>query len=96
MRKLLERLRPADMRAANANNDKIINEAKNRLHARMNALDIDAADYQQQSRQLRAAFDMVETEIPMRATLPVLQSFLREKVIDSGLDESVLRHGIQL
>ena len=85
MRGLLYRLQPAQMQAANADNANLIEQAKNTLHEALDALDLNAEHFVQQSRQLMAEFKAVEIEIPIKATLPVLQNYLRSQRLESGL-----------
>ena len=88
MRKLLLRLQPYEMQTVTTQCITLIKDAQTRLHARMESLDPDAANFPQQSRQLMAAFHAVETDIPLGATLPVLQSFLLNRGIASGMNDA--------
>ena len=85
MRGLLERLQPAQMQAANVETDRQIGQAQHRLYEELDTLDPTAANFAQQNRQLKTAFDAIETDIKVRATLPVLQSFLQKHQLDNGL-----------
>lgn len=85
MRGLLHRLQPAQMQAANADNAKLIEQAKNTLRDALDALNPNDENFVQQNRQLMAAFKSIEIEIPIKATLPVLQNFLQSQRLESGL-----------
>lgn len=89
MRGLLHRLQPAQMQAANADNAKLIEQAKNTLHEALDALNPDDADFMQKNRQLMATFKAIEADIPIRATLPVLQNFLQTRGFEGGLGNTV-------
>ena len=91
MRKLLTRLRPADMSAVNATNHQMLEEAQNRLHAQIEAMDPSVANYDQQCRRLMAHFNVLEADIPVQATLPLLHDFLVAQEIDNGLNDYVTR-----
>ena len=92
MRKLLHRLRPADMRAANSNNDVLISQEQERLYAQMESLPPGAANYGQQSLQLKKMFNALKTDIPAQATLPLLLDFMVVNGIDSGLSDAAGHH----
>ncbi len=92
MRKLLHRLRPADMSAVNANNDVLIAQAQDRLYAQMESLNANTADYAQQSLQLKATFHAIKSDIPAEATLPLLHDFMIVQGIDNGLNEVAELH----
>lgn len=90
MRKLLQRLRPAEMRAAYADNDALIAQSQNQLRAQMDALNPVATDYRQESRRLMVEFRAVEIDIPVLNTLALVQDFLVTHDIAGALNESAL------
>ena len=85
MRGLLERLQPAQMQAAHVETEQRVEQAQLRLYEELDALDPTTANFAQQNRQLKIAFDAIETDIKVQTTLPVLQSFLQTHHLDSAL-----------
>lgn len=88
MRRLLTRLRPADMSAVNADNVRSIEEAKNTIRSQLDDLRPTDSDYCQHNKQLMAEFHTVASDMQSIATLPLLKDFMVVHQIHGGLRDA--------